>query len=215
MIVLTLIIRGTFELLCRVGSSDGDWKIVFSPGEERMVMAVCLAQAADLVRDHGNLTWPARCLLGILGGCLLMACMTDLREQVVYRFVWWVGGAASGLLLLLRFARGGWPGWIFFAADMMVLALYILTQQGLFGKMYGRADCHAFCVCAAAQTGLGRGFQDYVLHMAVAFLGLVLIQGVRKNIASDGNLKKPVPFMPYIALSFWLWVDFAAGKWYI
>lgn len=44
--------------------------------------------------------------------------------------------------------------------------------------------------------------------MLVSFGILGMVQLLRHNINAKGNLKKPVPFIPYIALAFlllWIW----------
>lgn len=212
--ILILLIRGTFGVLFKIGERDADWCIFLSRRQKNTVTAVCAVQAADIARYRE--AWPGRaCLLGILAGCLLAACTMDLWEQAVYRFVWQVGSGVAGIILLSvvqRELRDGEVGKIALIAGLL---LFILIQYMLFGRMYGKADCHAFCTCAIVFAAMGGGFRDYVLHMAMAFLGLALVQWLRGNIASDGNLREPVPFLPYITVSFWLWVDFMSGKWYI
>lgn len=84
----------------------------------------------------------------------------------------------------------------------MTLITFLSLQFSLFYGMYGKADTYAFCVCAMAETSLEWGMKGYLLHMLVSFLWLALIQGGRHNIAKTGNLKEPVPFLPYITLAF-------------
>lgn len=95
------------------------------------------------------------------------------------------------------------------------LILYIVIQHTVFGRLYGRADCHAFSICAVGMAVLGMSFEDFVIHMTFAYLGLTVAQFLSSNVAQGGRLKKPVPFVPYIVAAFWLWVDFNARKWYI
>lgn len=130
--------------------------------------------------------------LSILAGCLLFACMTDVRMYEVYQFVWWIGGVL-GILCLP--GNGGTIG---------ELLIYCLLQELFFCRFYGRADCHAFVVCALMQFGRGMGLREYLTHMLFAFCGLAVIQFGRKNINGKGNLKKPVSFLPYITVSFWV-----------
>lgn len=212
---LTAVVYGTFGILYGIGSMDADWKIKLSREQMCAVAFWGMVQAADIVLLRNSDPYAAQCLLGCLVGCLLTACVMDLCEQAVYQFVWWVAGGVTGLLLLLRFIYTVQAQGQGMRADISGLFLYIFIQHILFGRLYGRADCHAFCVCAAAQTAAGGDFQDYVIHLAISFLSLACLQGFRKNIAHDGNLKKPVPFLPYITVSFLLWVDFMSGKWYI
>lgn len=143
-------------------------------------------------------------------GSLLVACIMDLWEQMVYRFVWLIAGGAAGLLLASRMIETSFEVGVFWE-----LILFIGIQQLWFSRFYGRADCHAFCVCAATMAPMGLGFKDWVIHMLITFLGLTAVQLVRQNVRVNGKLKEPVPLIPYITVAFWLWVDFKCGKWYI
>ncbi len=147
------------------------------------------------------------CLLTVLAGCLLFACVTDCQSCQVFAFTWWGAGAAGGILLYQSLAgeHGGMQ--MFTAANSSRLAslfLYIFLQEIFFSRFYGRADCHAFVVCAVAECSLGMGMTQYLLHMALAFGALTIVQGFRGNINSGGNLKQPVAFLPYITISFWV-----------
>lgn len=75
-------------------------------------------------------------------------------------------------------------------------------QFMLFARMYGKADCYAFCVCAIAGASLGMGFPDYLWQMLLALCLLFPVQLLRRNIGKSGNLKQPVAFLPYITLAF-------------
>lgn len=137
---------------------------------------------------------------GIIAVCLLFACITDCRSREVYNVTWWAAGAAAGVLLLGekdRLALG----------FLMELGFFILLQLTLFTKMYGRADCYAFSVCAVAEAAAGLSLTGYFLHMLLAFILLAFVQALRHNIGRGGNLLQPVPFLPYITLAFWalLW----------
>lgn len=133
-------------------------------------------------------------LLGIAAACLLAACVMDVETHLIYDYVWWISGAAA--LLLLVFSGNCKTVW----RDVLC---FILLQQLLFGKMYGRADCHAFSVCAIIEGAFAMKMQDYLMHMLIAFCILAAVQLVRGNVGRGGNLKAPIPFLPYIALSFW------------
>jgi len=130
--------------------------------------------------------------LSVLAGCLIFACMTDYKACEVYQFVWWVGGAC-GILFMWGNIGNIWE-----------LVWFCLLQEVFFCRFYGRADCHAFVVCALIQFGMGMGVREWLIHMLLAFGGLALIQLVRRNINGTGNLKEPVAFLPYITVSFWL-----------
>ncbi|MCM1056586.1 MAG: hypothetical protein NC517_03130 [Firmicutes bacterium] len=139
-------------------------------------------------------------LWSVFAGCLLFACITDCRSREVYNVTWWVAGAAAGMLLLTE------RGWLA-AGGIPELGFFILLQLTLFTKMYGRADCYAFSVCAVAETAAGLSLTGYLLHMLLSFMLLAFVQALRHNIGRGGNLRQPVPFLPYITLAFWalLW----------
>lgn len=150
--------------------------------------------------------------LGVMlfGGSLLFACIMDLREQMVYRFVWLIAGMAAGMLIIVRASKGDWA-----VGMLLEFSLYVGLQQLWFSRFYGRADCHAFCVCALAMWAMDMGMKDWLIHMLLTFAGLSVVQFACCNVKRNGKLKKPVPLIPYIALAFVLWVDFKGGKWYI
>ena len=135
-----------------------------------------------------------------LAAILLFACATDCKSCEVYNFTWWIGGAAA--LLLLAEGRGN-----ILAVNIAQLLFYIALQLLFFSRMYGKADCYAFSVCAVAEMAVGMQLMEYLFHMLIAFVFLAIVQGVKHNIADNGNLKHPVPFLPYITLAFWtlLW----------
>ncbi|MDE7044462.1 MAG: hypothetical protein K2O97_05510 [Acetatifactor sp.] len=132
----------------------------------------------------------------ILWCSLLYGCITDIKSQLVYNFTWWFGGLAAGGLLWESLCAGQ------AAAVLGHLTVYMALQLGLFARMYGRADCYAFCVCAIAEASLGKGFSDHLVLMLLALFLLFPVQLLRRNIARNGNLKRPVAFLPYIATAF-------------
>lgn len=136
----------------------------------------------------------------VIAVCLLSACITDLRTCQVYNITWWISGAAAAVLLFWE--RAG-----FAPRFLLELGFFILLQLTLFPKMYGRADCYAFSVCAVAEAAAGISLTGYLLHMLLSFLLLAFVQAFRHNIGRGGNLRRPVPFLPYITLAFWamLW----------
>ena len=136
-------------------------------------------------------------LWGITALCYIIACVQDLRTCRVVNLLWWISGAAGTVLLLLQ--RNGRIG-----EALPGLLFFICLQQFLFSRMYGRADCHAFSVCALPLASLVVGLRGYLEQMLLAFLFLAIVQFFRKNIAENGNLKRPVPFLPYITLAFFL-----------
>lgn len=87
---------------------------------------------------------------------------------------------------------------------MWELILYVAIQYLIFARMYGMADVVGFVLCALFVAATGRGIEAYVGHMVIAFGLLALAQGVRRNIAPNGNLKHPVALFPYILIGFLL-----------
>lgn len=140
-----------------------------------------------------------RLSLSLFMGCLLLACITDMAICQVYNFVWLVSGAAAVILLADR----KWD-----AVVAWEVLLFCVIQMVLFARMYGKADCYAFCVCAAVEAGLGSGMRGFLIHMLVSFFLLAAVQLMRKNIGLGGHLKKPVPFLPYITAGFYIMLIF-------
>ncbi len=177
-------------------------------GRGRLTLAAA-AWLGDLVIGR-SAAWqerPVRICMAVVVGCLLLACVTDLRICQVYNFVWWVS-AAAGMGMLAgtagrgsAAARGAIPAFLLFCA----------VQGAVFSRLYGRADCYAYCVCALTLTALGRGMTAFLLHMLSSFLLLCVVQIGRNNVGRDGNLKQPVPFLPYITAGFYLALLQAAG----
>lgn len=198
---LSVVTTTTFGLL-RIGALDAKWSLRLDAGGKGIVFVLCLVSALCIMHVGKESIWVA-ILLGVLGGCLLTASIMDWWEQMVYRFVWWIGGAAGGMFLV---KAGISPQTI-----CSIIGFWLL-QKLIFARLYGRADCYAFCVSALAMAALGGGFADYVTHMFLVFVGLTAVQMMRGNIARNGNLKKAVPLLPYITIAFWLWVAFGVGR---
>lgn len=142
----------------------------------------------------------SRLLLSLFLGCLLLACVTDLAICQVYNFVWWIAGVAGGLLFLERLFMAPKEN-EFLASELMV---FCVIQLIVFGRLYGRADCYAFCVCAVMEAALGIGLKGFLIHMLFSFGLLAVKQAVGRNIGPDGNLRRPVPFLPYITAGMYL-----------
>lgn len=130
-------------------------------------------------------------LLSVFAGCLVAACVMDMESCMIYNYVWWVGGIVGVLFLILGTGENLWQ-----------LGIFVMLQELFFCGMYGRADCHAFAVCAMVEAAFGMNMQAYLMQMLLAFGVLTVVQGMRRNIGRDGNLKQPVAFLPYIAVSF-------------
>lgn len=131
---------------------------------------------------------------------LFFASIMDMKTQKVYVFIWWIEIILITCLMVGQACRG-----VFSIADtsrLIELFIFILLQELLFSRMYGRADCHAFEACSAVLFIFGGEMMTYLLFMAAAFLLLTIIQIIKNNVGRDGNLKKPVAFIPYITCAF-------------
>ena len=204
-----------------MGSRDAEWDMCLPMWANMVLAAVCGLNSLCILL-LGNSCFIKDLLLGWLAGSLVAAAVMDLWNQMVYRFVWWSAGAAMIGIWLLHFytekMAGENTGQIVSYALRQIfpgLMLYIIIQHTVFGRLYGRADCHAFGICAVGMAVLGMTFEDFAIHMVLAYFGLTVVQFLSGNIAQGGRLKKPVPFVPYIVAAFWLWVDFNVRKWYI
>jgi len=136
-----------------------------------------------------------RLLWMVLHVYFLCCSCTDYLTCQVYDVFQYVGLAASSVLLF----KGEADIWIGFS-----VLLFALLQYFLFMKLYGAADGMAFLVAALAEASLGCDMTGYLLHMILAYLMLSLCQITKGNIGRKGTLKTPVPFLPYIMVSFWI-----------
>ena len=176
-----------------------DQRIEPGKRERAVVFTACFLGdvLSGLILGQGEFL--TRLSLSLLIGCLLLACITDLAICQVYNFVWWISGAAAAVLFTGRRLE---------ASAVWEVLLFVMVQLTLFARMYGKADCYAFCVCAIAEAGLGFGPAGFLMHMLVSFLLLAAVQAARRNIGSGGRLKRPVPFLPYITTGFYLMLVF-------
>ncbi len=131
--------------------------------------------------------------------CLMLAACMDYMHQEVYNLFWLPPLLVWPLCCMERImALGQSEG----MKGMLQLLLFMILQQFLFVRFYGRADCHAFCFCAAYLWLWDRGIYSYLFHMLCALGLLAVIQGIKGNISASGNLKMPVAFIPYIIASY-------------
>lgn len=141
-------------------------------------------------------------------GALLFAAVMDRKCCQVYRFVWWICGGAGMALFWLQSGLQAEREMLLYRLVQWVE--FCLLQKFYFSKKYGMADCHAFCCCSLFLCAGGGGLWEYLIHMLLSFGILGMIQFLRHNINSKGNLKEPVPFIPYIGLAFillWGWKE--------
>lgn len=147
--------------------------------------------------------------LAMFAGCLLFACITDSKRCVVFQFTWWMAAVVLGIWFVEKIAQNDGIIRIIERDNPVTLKLcellvYILLQEYFFSRMYGKADCHGFALCAVAEYLCGINMSGYVYHMAIAFGMLGAVQLVKGNVNCKGNLKCSVPFLPYITVSFWV-----------
>lgn len=142
-----------------------------------------------LLRNWGTL---GMICLGVLASYLLVSSITDLQTKEVYDFLH-IFGLAPGLVVVL---------WLKPEPEVILgLPLYWFLQHFLFMKMYGHSDGIAFLVCAFYESCFGTGLLTFLLHMLSSYFLLGVTQLLRHNIDRHGNLKEPVPFLPYIAVT--------------
>lgn len=209
----SLMICGTIACcMWVVKSMEGtEWNIVGQRKRPFLLLGSVLAETVIL--GIPSLDHVGRLLMEIVTGCLLFACLTDTIICEVYQFTWWGAGGAAVFLWIyeevcVNGIYDGTPcrnemhsGMVM--SFLMILA-YLVLQELFFAGFYGRADCHAFVVCAIVCCAFGMGLTWYFLHMTMAFTLLIMVQAFRKNIDSRGRLRQPVAFLPYITVSFWM-----------
>ena len=160
------------------------------------ILMYCTAAGSFIGLFLTRWEWYGQLMLGILAAYLLAASIQDMQTCMVCDFLH-ITAAVPGIVLVVLCPSG---------ERILSLVLFVIIQIGLFMRMYGVADGLAFCVCALFESRFGEGMLTYLLHMGLAFLVLGVVQGVGKNINKHGNLKKPVPFLPYIAATVWVFL---------
>ena len=160
--------------------------------------------------------WYGQLACGALGAYLLVASIQDLQSCQVYDFLHLLAAPVGLLLLLMAPAEAAGTGMQVQATNKVLsaqagskilsLLVFASIQFGIFMRMYGAAYGLVFLVCAIYESRFGEGLLTYLLHMGASFLVLGVVQGFRKNINSRGNLKEPVPFVPYITATVWFFL---------
>ncbi len=133
----------------------------------------------------------------ILAVALAAAVVSDLRTRTVCDLCWWFGLGTCAWMLGIRVAEYG-----LLSVDWFGTGLFLLVQELVMSRSYGRADCHGFSICALGLAALGMGLREITGMMLVSFLLLVAVQLLKKNIKRDLKLRDPVAFVPYIASGF-------------
>lgn len=167
------------------------------------ILAGAVAEFAGIMVSAGDSSGYEKLLWAVFGGSLLLACVTDSLLCQVYNFTWWISLAAALALLWRR--RNVLMESGFICSDILGwLLIFVGLQLLLRGRIYGSADSYAFCACALAETAFGISAAGFLTHMLLACLLLFAVQLFRRNINHKGNLRRPVPFMPYITAAFWM-----------
>lgn len=198
-LIILMIVAAGMSLIKRL-----DQEIKLSNWGKPVLVLAGMAGSGILRQRLGKVGMFSLVMLAILLGCLLLACITDLAICQVHNFVWWIGGAAVGLLLWAELGLASAAA----GSILLELLVFCVIQMVLFGRLYGRADCYAYCVCAGAEAALGYNMAGFLTHMFLAFLLLAVVQALKRNISSSGRLKKPVPFLPYITAAFYLLLSY-------
>ena len=211
-VLATIIISGSAKWLLKVGGNKEKWY-----GSDRIFMDVMTVFGAMTVNyseqctEYGWVVSNLRLLAGcLLAGGLLSAAYMDRRNCWVYNYVWWWCLPWTGILLGLPVSEAYMEDGVcritdrFSIQQAAAMALFVLLQQILFAQMYGRADCHAFSVCALAGCAWQGNLLWFLIHMLSALTLLAAVQFCRRNVTPDGKLRVPKPFIPYIVVTFWV-----------
>ncbi len=134
------------------------------------------------------------CFLGMFV-YLMVAGVMDYQLQMVSDFLHGIGLLSCVMMVFCN--QAGQKNW-------WSLIMFCMIQYLVFRHMYGAADVAVFMICALFFTAEGRDMEAYLLHMAIAFFLLGIVQAFRGNISKQGNLKVPVALVPYIAISFFV-----------
>ena len=162
-------------------------KLLFMGGG--LFMTHCWLDTVERSSSAVELAWLVVCIY------FLSSSMTDIMSCYVYDWfqIW---GTVAGVYLIMQSSSDIWIG--------CSIVIFTILQGTIFMRLYGRADGLAFLIAALAMGSLGHGIKSYLLHMIISYLSLAFIQICKGNIGKKGNLKKPVPFLPYITISFWI-----------
>lgn len=195
--ILAIVAMGVFL----IGKCDEPLPIKVNSG--LWILAGAAAELVGIMVSAGDSSGYEKLLWAVFGGSLLLACVTDTMLCQVYNFTWWISLAV--VLAILWHRRNILVESGFIGPDILGwLLIFVGLQLLLRGRIYGSADSYAFCACALAETALGISAAGFLTHMLLAYLLLFAVQLFRRNINRKGNLREPVPFMPYITAAFWM-----------
>ena len=137
-------------------------------------------------------------LYGLSFGILLITMQSDWDTCLVYRFWWWMFGLVAVGMMICSWQPGDCPTCV----QMKEWGLFCVLQYLLFARMYGRADCHGFACFSFLLLRKGGRMEQMLVLMLLSICFLGLVQLVKRNVNRKGNLKRPVPFLPYMTFAF-------------
>ncbi|MBQ8823128.1 MAG: hypothetical protein IJZ82_10825 [Lachnospiraceae bacterium] len=177
-------------LLFYLQKRDEELRIEVSECGYMGLFALCVFMGGGIFcLEQGNYV---RMVTGILMLAYLTLCsITDRYMQQVYDNVQLYAGI---LLAALAFCREIPPG---VGAELIVFGI---VQGFLFRRMYGEGDVMGFLICALSLVE--KGILIWMVHMAITYILLGIVQGRKKNVGRDGNLRVPVPLFPYMACAY-------------
>ena len=184
------------------GLALGNAVIIMVIGQIEETMPVTFGESRMLYLGAEEL------LLGLVAGGLLAAAYMDTKSSYVYNYVWWWCLLWTGILLGVSCGgatvTGSWERTVLTGIrQAAAVAVFVLLQQFLFARMYGRADSHAFSVCALISCRWRGEMLWFLIHMLLAVTLLALVQLGKGNVTCRGKLRTPKPFIPYIVITFW------------
>jgi len=183
---------------------DKDHGMEFSAGVWCILVIVSMAAAGIWQMATAEETAAGRFVWLLIHIYFVSCSMTDIMTCQVYDLFQCMGVVSAGFLLL-HSETSAWIG--------VSICLFALLQYMIFMRFYGAADGMAFLVAALAEGAMGFDVQMYLLHMIAAYLLLSLVQIAKGNIEPCGKLKRPIPFLPYIMVSFWGILIFGGKIW--
>lgn len=190
-----MVAGGSGILLCRLHYLDEDLCKVNIRQIYRLWLIYSLASSVVFLPHISAGTKVMRVAYGLLAGYFILCSVMDTVLELVCDFFHYIG-LLGGCLLLV--SSRPVPGII------VALFLFVGLQWILFRKMYGAADVAAFMICAVYLAAEGRSMEGYLIHMAVTFLLLGVVQVGKGNVSGKGNLKRPVALFPYITVGFFI-----------
>lgn len=144
----------------------------------------------------------------LFSGYLLWISIQDIKEMKVARYSHILGVMA---IVWAAVSQNYGDEALFSIHSICELMLiFVLQLVGYHCKCYGLADVIVICICSLFYFFQNAGEQClrfYFVLYAISGILLVITQLQKGNI-KGGSLKKPIPYIPYISVAFFLtkWV---------